>query len=255
MPNHDLTDLLAAWPYEGGRINVREVGGLDGRAKIQIRVDLGVLQLESTGRPDGAQPEGPDGARMESLLHVHAARLRRHEVDRGASDGFVLTSEECASLREEAVQYYHRYVALFALEQFESVVRDTSRNLEVFDLCRRHGATEQDREVLEQFRAYVLMMRTRAMAAALVRQGDTRGAVNTIDGGIDEIRAAFAARGRLDQFGDSNEAQLLRGLRDMLVPKLPSSQRMELEERLRAAIASENYELAAILRDELRLME
>jgi protein-arginine kinase activator protein McsA len=48
--------------------------------------------------------------------------------------------------------------------------------------------------------------------------------------------------------------QLLRGMRDALVPKLPVSQRMELQERLRAAVDSENYELAAMLRDELRLL-
>ena len=47
----------------------------------------------------------------------------------------------------------------------------------------------------------------------------------------------------------------LRGMRDALVPKLPASQRAELEERLRGAIDAENYELAAILRDELRMME
>jgi protein-arginine kinase activator protein McsA len=39
------------------------------------------------------------------------------------------------------------------------------------------------------------------------------------------------------------------------VPQLPPAQRTELEERLRAAVRAENYELAAILRDELRLME
>ena len=38
-------------------------------------------------------------------------------------------------------------------------------------------------------------------------------------------------------------------MRDALVPKLPSSQRVELQERLQAAIDAENYELAAILRD------
>ena len=99
------------------------------------------------------------------------------------------------------------------------------------------------------------MMRTRALAAALVRQGDMRSALASIDRGMDDIRTSYAADGRLDQFESSNEAQLLRGLRDMLVPKLPSSQRMELEERMRAALAAENYELAAILRDELRLMD
>jgi protein-arginine kinase activator protein McsA len=36
--------------------------------------------------------------------------------------------------------------------------------------------------------------------------------------------------------------------------KLPASQRLEIERRLLAAIRGENFELAAILRDELRQM-
>ena len=43
-------------------------------------------------------------------------------------------------------------------------------------------------------------------------------------------------------------------MRDALVPKLPMSQRVELQERLQAAINAENYELAAVLRDELKLL-
>ena len=46
----------------------------------------------------------------------------------------------------------------------------------------------------------------------------------------------------------------LRALRDTLVPQLPPAQRSELEARLRAAVLAENFELAAILRDELRMM-
>ena len=36
--------------------------------------------------------------------------------------------------------------------------------------------------------------------------------------------------------------------------KLPASQKNELRERLRVAVEQENYELAAILRDELRML-
>ena len=36
----------------------REVQARDGRTVIQIRVELGVLQLEVTGRPDGSRPHG-----------------------------------------------------------------------------------------------------------------------------------------------------------------------------------------------------
>jgi protein-arginine kinase activator protein McsA len=44
-------------------------------------------------------------------------------------------------------------------------------------------------------------------------------------------------------------------MRDALVPRLPTSQRSELEDRLRRAVDAENFELAAILRDELRSLE
>jgi protein-arginine kinase activator protein McsA len=47
---------------------------------------------------------------------------------------------------------------------------------------------------------------------------------------------------------------MLREMRDGLVPKLPVSQKAELRQRLEAAIVSENFELAAILRDELRML-
>jgi protein-arginine kinase activator protein McsA len=44
-------------------------------------------------------------------------------------------------------------------------------------------------------------------------------------------------------------------MRDALVSRLPTSERSELEERLRRAVSAENFELAAILRDELRSMD
>ncbi|HMN94874.1 MAG TPA: UvrB/UvrC motif-containing protein [Phycisphaerales bacterium] len=249
-PGEDLTGLLRAWPYEAGRVNVRMLRAADGRTILQMRLELGVLQMELTGRPDGLRPEG-----RESLLEHHLARRDLWAKVHGDARGFVLGAEECAALREEAVQYYHRYVGLLVLEEYDGVIRDTTRNLEVFDLCRDHGAEEGDRSSLEQFRPYVVMMRSRAEAARAVGAGDPRGALEAIDRGLAEIRMAMEDIGTADRFDDANEVQLLRGMREMLVPRLPVSQRAELHERLRAAVAAENYELAAILRDELRLLE
>lgn len=262
MPSSDITEILRSWPHQPGRINVRFVAGDDGRRLLQIRLDLGLLQLETTGRPDGLRPRAEGltelaeaAAGFESLLHMHLARRDHWRSVHGDARGFVLTSEECAALREEAVQYYHRYVGLLVLEDYAGVVRDTTRNLQVFDLCRDHAADENDRSVLEQFRPYVIMMRTRADAAQAVNGGSTKAAVAAIDRGLAEIREALDDAGAADRFEESNEVQLLRGMREMLVPRLPVSQRSELQERLRAAIAAENYELAAILRDELRMLE
>ncbi|MHC4413893.1 MAG: UvrB/UvrC motif-containing protein [Planctomycetota bacterium] len=247
----DMTELLRAWPYEAGRVNARRITGGDGRPKLQIRIDLGVLQMEMDGRPDGRRLEG-----FESLLAYQQDRLQRYtRQSDGGPEGFVLSSAECRALREEAVQYYHRYVGLLALGDYEGVVRDTTRNVELFDLCRDFAATDADRTVLEQFRPYVIMMRARGEAEGALAGGRTRQAMLAIDRGLQEIKAVFDRAGEAEAYEQANEVQLLRGMRDALVPKLPISQRMELQERLRAAIDAENYELAALLRNELRMLE
>ena len=54
----DLSRLLREWDYDSNKLNVRRIIGEDGREKIQLRVDLGVLQMEVAGRPDGKRPFG-----------------------------------------------------------------------------------------------------------------------------------------------------------------------------------------------------
>jgi hypothetical protein len=75
-----------------------------------------------------------------------------------------------------------------------------------------------------------------------------------LDDGLDQIRAHFTDTGHADQFDTASEAELLREMRDSLAPRLPISAKEELRKRLDRAIMQENYELAAILRDELRMM-
>ncbi len=244
MNERDLTDALREWPFEAGRINARCITGRDGRPKLQVRIDLGVLQMEMEGRPDGQRPGG-----FESLLEQCLERQQRD------GDQFVLSGQECRALREEAVQYYHRYVGLLALGDYAGVIHDTTRNLRVFDLCRDHAEAETDRAVLEQFRPFVVMMRARAAAELAIAAGDTPAALRALGAGIGELRGLYEAAGRLEDFEHASEVQLLRGMREALVPRLPASQRVELQERLRAALDAENYELAAMLRDELRLLE
>ena len=46
--------------------------------------------------------------------------------------------------------FYHRYLSMFVLEQYDAVIRDTQHNLDVLDLCARYGKTDYDRMCLEQ---------------------------------------------------------------------------------------------------------
>jgi hypothetical protein len=262
----DLSRLLDEWPYEPGKLNVRLISGDDGEPRIQIRLDLGILQMHSEGRPDGQKPYG-----FDSLLEYHETRLDQMSTGRSeplalredggeapadaAGGRFFLTAEECEDLRAEAVQYYHRYMALLVLEDFEGVIRDTSRNLRVLDLCAQHAQTEGDRAALEQFRPYITMMRARTMASQALKDNEPKAALHAIDEGLDALRQYFAEQGEPQLFEESGEVQMLRGMREALVPKLPVSQKTELKARLSKAIEQENYELAAILRDELRLLK
>ncbi len=250
MSDEDLTRFLNDWPLDTGKINARRIIGDDGREKIQVRIDLGVLQLEAEGRPDGQKPEG-----FKSLLEYQLDQLERYTRQSSTPSGFVLSPDECRALREEAVQYYHRYVPLFALGDYGGVVRDTSRNIKVIDLCRDFAAVDFDRVLLEQFRPHVISMRARAEAEIALAAKQPKEALAAIDRGLAEIKSSMQTSDSEPDFEHSNDVQLLRGMRDALVPRLPASQRVELKERLRAALDAENYELAAILRDELRMLE
>ena len=250
----DLSALLADWPFEQGQINVRLIQGDDGDPKLQLRVDLGILQMELTGRPDGLRPQG-----HESLLDLYTQSLETapHPHDANPQDDPqtpTLSADDCRLLREEALQYYHRYIALLVLGDYEGVIRDTTRNLRVMDLCKDHAEEDDDRVVLEQFRPYVIMMRTRALASQAVSEGETKAAMLSLDLGLELLANLFEDIGAPEQLDESHEAALLRGMRAELMNKLPASQTSELRERLKSAIAAENYELAAILRDELKMM-
>lgn len=245
----DLTSFFNEWPYTPGKINARIIPGEDGEPRLQVRVDLGVLQMHLTGRPDGQRPNGHG-----SLLEQFEAQLDEAEAA-GEADNFRISPDDCRALREEAVQYYHRYIALLALEEFDGVVRDTTRNLRVLDLCRAHAQTEGDRTVLEQFRPYITMMRARAVASQSLKDNEPKAAIHAIDEGLESLQRYFTDSGKPQMFEQSNEVQMLRGMREALVPKLPVSQKSELRDRLAKALEQENYELAAILRDELRQLK
>jgi hypothetical protein len=102
-PSKDITPVLRGWDYEPGTINVRKVSGIDGSPKLQMRQDLGLLQMEMTGRPDGRRPHG-----YESLLEYFETQLADHRRRNGTEEGFHLGRTQCQSLRDEAMMYYWR---------------------------------------------------------------------------------------------------------------------------------------------------
>ncbi len=246
MGSLDLRRILADWDHEPNQITIRKITGDDGTTKIQMRLDLGVLQMEVTGRPDGRRPFG-----CESLLGNHQRRMKEHSDKNGTEMGFELTPDECSALREEALQYYHRYLAEFVLEDFAGVERDTTRNLQVLDLCRNNAREESDRLVLEQHRPYLVMMNIRAKAHLALRRGAFKTALARVNAGLSIIREIMVETEQEEAFEELTEVSILQSLAREIAARLPEDPLAKLETQLQQAIEEERYEDAAVLHDRL----
>ena len=108
----NLDDFLSNWAYDPSTLNVRLLKGTDGRDVIQMRVDMGVLQLETTGRPDGESVEGYDSCvdQLQSLL-----------LD---NEEYKLTDEQCVAVDREFMQFYHRRICWLRLQYYHRAVMD-----------------------------------------------------------------------------------------------------------------------------------
>ncbi len=245
--NKDISPVLKGWDYEPGGIKVRKIVGMDGAPKLQMRLDLGLFQMELTGRPDGTRPHG-----CESLLDYFEQELDDHRTRNGTELGFHLDSQQCQLLREEAAMYYHRYIGLFFLEDFTGVVRDTARNLRVLDLCTKYAGDERDRLVLEQYRPYIMMMNARAEASILCQREDFKAALACVNRALATIKEFFTRFGQEEAYGQSSEVRVLKKLGREIRRKLPVDPMAKLQQQLEKAVKTERYEDAARIRDEIK---
>src|SRR5713101_1579005 len=243
----DLNSILNDWPHENGNIKVRKIAGLDGREKLQLRVDLGVLQMEITGRPDGQRPH-----RCESLLEYYQKRAARAE-EKG--EAYELTPEQCAELQQEGIQYYHSYLSLFQINDFAGVVRDTQRNLDLFTFVTEHTDRDELSWSLQQFRPYVLMMNTRAKASILLGQGKFAEAMLEIQRGRDAISDFFQRSNFPEIAAKSSAIAFLDEWLEEVRAKRPLSKLEIMQREMETAIASELYERAAELRDAIKMLK
>jgi hypothetical protein len=246
----DISHILRDWPHRDGRVTVRKITSDNGRELIQLRLDMGLLQMELLGRPDGQKPHG-----RESLLDYHERQLTAWRDEKGSDEGFSLNEDDCAQLRAEGVMYYHRYLAQFVLGDFASVVGDSGRNLRMFDFCQRYAAERSDRFACEQYRPYVLMMRARGQAHLELDRNASKAALAAVTEGIALIEAFYRDLGQEELIDGSGEISLLRVMAKDIETKIPVDPVQRLREKLAAAVAEERYEEAAVLHRRLQAAE
>ncbi len=243
----DLNDLLRDWPHEPGMIKVRKILGQDGKEKIQLRIDLGLIQMETSGRPDGHEPH-----RCESLLEYHRGRARRAEKK---GEKYILNPDDVGELQQEGIQYYHRYISFFQLSDYLGVIRDTQRNLDMFEFVAKHAEREELVGSVEQFTPYVLMMNTRAQASIEIERENFTGAVTKIDEGMEKIRTFYSDSENVEGAANSPELGFLGEWMEEIRARQPLTKLEKMQREMDKAIATEAYERAAELRDQINAQQ
>jgi hypothetical protein len=214
-------------------------------------VDLGLLQLNAEGRPDGKHPFG-----HESLFEYYQMRLCKHLAsDGGTVEEFKLKPEDCSKLQLEALQYHHRYICLLQLADYSGVVRDAERNLAVFEFVGKHAESEELAWSLRQFQPQLLMILTRARTMHAMDAGDYAGAIGLVEQGLEQIRDFYRERSKPELLDQSGEIHSLETWLAEIRANRPLSAREKLEQALSEAIRREDYERAAQMRDALRSLK
>jgi hypothetical protein len=243
----DIGSLLRGWDYDPDK-NVRALRLGDGREIIQVRLPSGIEQYEMDGRPDGNRPY-----EMDSALDYFLSRLaeaRRNDME----DRFQLSEKDCSELFEEGVLFYYRYLHLFELEDWPRMLRDTSRNMRLFDFIRDFAEREEDQQHLEQWRPYIVRMR--AIAAAMVEiNGRHHARAAAI---VEDAIVAIEALPTIEHAGFNFERQRSLNALGEMATHIDETRPLEPVDRLAremdAAIAAERFEEAAELRDRISLL-
>ncbi|MEZ6090208.1 MAG: UvrB/UvrC motif-containing protein [Pirellulaceae bacterium] len=233
----NIDKLLRDWSFDPQSLSVRLVKGDDGRDVLQMRVDMGLLQMETTERPDGERPEG-----FSNVLEM----IQKHELD---DIGFVLDDDQCNQVDREFMQFYHRRICWLRLQEYRRAIEDADHTLALMDAARLHSPDEEWTTAHEQYRPFVWFHRTQAHALAELEDEGAEQAVSAINHGLESIQQIFNEHDAAEHFEHDELVIRLRELRESL--RKEYSVGPTLQERLQEAVESEQYELAARLRDEL----
>jgi hypothetical protein len=234
----DIDILLTEWPFQPGVISSRLVHAADGREVMQMRIEMGVLQMEIVGRPDGEHPGG-----FETYLDYLNSLIMHH------GEGFALNDEQCMEIDREFVQFYHRRICCLALRDFRRAVDDAEYTLALMDFVVNWSANQEYTLSHEQFRPFVMFHRVQSRALAALQESGPEAAIEEINGGLEQIRQLYVKLDAEEQFDQDELVNQLVQMKESLRQEYKVGK--TLGEQLADAVSAEEYERAAKIRDEI----
>ncbi|HMO36941.1 MAG TPA: UvrB/UvrC motif-containing protein [Gemmatales bacterium] len=239
----DIDRALAGWEFKPGMIQARMVSSSDGRQVIQLRIDLGVLQMEIKGRPDGTRPNG-------FLTYLDYLRDLSRKQGLQSDEPFTMNEEQCIEADREFVQFYHRRVAFLTMNQFDRAIRDADHTLAFMDFVKEHALHQDYVTAHEQYRPFVLFHRTAALVESSLLKDTPENAIDSIRDGLQRIKEVFIEYEQDERY---EKDPLVRELKKKLKQlRKEHGVKQTLKEQLAKAVEQEDYETAARIRDEMK---
>lgn len=235
----DIDSLLRNWDFRPGEVNARLIKTRAGREVLQMRIDMGVVQMETDLRPDGQRPNG-----AETYYDYLVGEVIR------TGESFRLSKEQCVEADREFVQYYQRRLCWLSLREYGRAARDADHSLAFMDFVREHSPDEEWTLSHEQYRPFVLFHRVQAAALAALEEHGPGAAIGEINAGLDRFRDLFARYDAAEQFEEDELVKRLSEMRESVRQRYEVGR--TLDEQLAEAVKAENYELAANIRDRIR---
>jgi hypothetical protein len=215
--------------------------------KIRVVTQRGTFYLNVDGRPDGAPPILPEYLKKRKSCHSQG------------DCSFSLDDAEVQKLSEEAFLYRLRREYFFKIGDFARSVRDVNIGIQIIELITSHASNPELSLFFLQFRPDQEIFRRTAEAKLAIKQKDYLLARQRI-----ELAASFLremAHMHPDCFPANWLEKRLKQLKKVydeigetwendLSPLRNSPP--TLEEQLHLAIAAEEYERAAKIRDLIR---
>lgn len=244
----DLDELTKGWDCPPGELRARLIVGRDGQERIQLRLDLGVMQMEPAGRPDGARYHGLPSAReyVEHELRVGGERL---------------SPDDWRELQRELQQTNYRRLAYITMAEdalssndttgtgrfLDGALADTELCLRLLQLMVEEGLGSPNSTSLTPT---LYFDRARLRSQLHVVEGQFEEAIEQAEAGASALDQLLNELGYEEDIREDDPAvRYLRDLGRQLRREYGVSQ--TIRERLEEALEREDFETAADLRDQL----
>ena len=139
------------------------------------------------------------------------------------------------------------------LQRYDRALLDADHSLDLLNFIQQHGTNPDAVEAHERFRGLLLFHRTRAAAALALERSKPDEAIDLVHEGIERLgehQREWTAGADRDEPPHEALIGQLRVLEDEIRKNFEVSK--TLREQLGEAVADEDYERAARLRDQIR---